>query len=101
MSATTELLRCNLAHASDDMGDVLADRIRAVLQWDGQLSRDAADLAPDDSLHEAGLTAPARESLRRALEAEFNVDFPGHLVDDVAFASLAAIAAAVRELDAS
>jgi len=79
--------------------DVIANRIRAVLQAHGRLGRNAAELADDEDLYEAGMTSLASVNVMLALENEFDLEFPDHMLNRAVFASVGAIAAAVRKIE--
>ena len=74
------------------------DRIRAILARHGKLAQDAATLAATDDLYQAGMTSHASVNVMLALEGEFDIEFPDHLLTRAVFASIGAIQAAVDEL---
>ena len=80
------------------MSTSTSDRIRAVLARHGKLAQDAATLPEDADLHQAGMTSHASVNVMLALEGEFDIEFPDHLLTRAVFASVAAIRAAVEEL---
>ena len=73
-------------------------RIRAILAQHGRLSRDAAELEDSADLYQAGMTSHASVNVMLALEGEFDVEFPDHMLTRSVFASIGAIQAAVNEL---
>ena len=75
-----------------------ADRVRRVLSEHGRLSTDAATLGADADLYQAGMTSHASVNVMLALEGEFEVEFPDHMLRRAVFASIAAIGAAIDEL---
>ena len=75
-------------------------RIRRVLAEHGRLSSDAAGLDEAADLYQAGMTSHASVNLMLALEGEFDVEFPDHMLRRGVFASIAAIRAAINELTA-
>lgn len=79
----------------------LDDRIRRVLGEHARLSRDAAALSTTDDLYQAGMTSHASVNVMLALEAEFDVEFPDHLLKRSVFDSIASIRAALTDLVAS
>ncbi len=78
-----------------------AERIRRVLGEHGRLSSDAATLDMDADLYQAGMTSHASVNVMLALEGEFDVEFPDHMLRRAVFASIAAIGAAIEELQKS
>lgn len=80
------------------MSTSTSDRIRAVLARHGKLAQDAATLPEDADLYQAGMTSHASVNVMLALEGEFDIEFPDHLLTRAVFASVAAIRAAVEEL---
>ncbi|MFM1987628.1 MAG: hypothetical protein RJA99_585 [Pseudomonadota bacterium] len=79
----------------------LDDRIRRVLAEHARLSRDAAALSTTDDLYQAGMTSHASVNVMLALEAEFDVEFPDHLLKRSVFDSIASIRSALTDLLAS
>jgi acyl carrier protein len=82
------------------MSASVAERIRAILSKHGKLSQDAAALSADADLYAAGMTSHASVNVMLALEGEFDVEFPDHLLTRAVFSSVAAIHSAVEELTA-
>ena len=79
--------------ATDDL-----QTIRRILKEHGRLSRDIDTLGPESDLYEAGMTSHASVNVMLALEGEFEVEFPDHMLRRAVFASIAAIGAAIDEL---
>jgi acyl carrier protein len=77
------------------------DTIRRILKEHGRLTKDPASLAPESDLYEAGMTSHASVNVMLALEGEFNIEFPDHMLKRSVFESIAAISAAVGELQAA
>ena len=75
-----------------------SDRIRAVLARHGKLAQDANTLPEDADLYQAGMTSHASVNVMLALEGEFDIEFPDHLLTRAVFGSVGAIRAAVEEL---
>ena len=75
-------------------------RIRAILREHGRLSQDPAALGDDADLYQAGMTAHASVNVMLALEGEFDIEFPDHMLKRTVFESVNAIGAAVDELTA-
>ena len=77
------------------------DTIRRILKEHGRLSKDATAIAEDADLYQAGLTSHASVNVMLALEGEFDVEFPDHMLKRSVFESITAITAAVEELQAA
>lgn len=78
----------------------VTEQIRSILAKHGKLSQDAMSLPADADLYQAGMTSHASVNVMLALEGEFDVEFPDHLLTRAVFASVASIEAAVKELTA-
>ena len=78
--------------------DGLVARIRRVLKEHGRLSQDAVALGEDADLYAAGMTSHASVNVMLALEGEFDVEFPDHMLKRSVFESVASIRVAVEEL---
>jgi acyl carrier protein len=76
-------------------------KIRNILKEHGRLSRDAATLDANDDLYQAGMTSHASVNVMLALEGEFDIEFPDAMLKRDVFGSIAAIGAAVSELQAA
>ncbi len=79
------------------MNDI-ESRVRAVLAEHGRLSKDAAALAPEEDLQQAGMTSHANVNVMLGLEGEFDIEFPDHMLSRAVFQSIASISAAVQQL---
>ena len=75
--------------------------IRTVLKDHGRLSQDALSIQPDADLYQAGMTSHASVNVMLALEGEFDVEFPDHMLKRSVFESIGAITSAIDELTAS
>jgi acyl carrier protein len=73
-------------------------RIRAILKEHGRLNTDAASLTNEQDLYQAGMTSHASVNVMLALEGEFDVEFPDHMLKRNVFNSIGSIAAAIGEL---
>lgn len=82
------------------MADAIIEKIRRILKEHGRLSKDAATLEEGTDLYQAGMTSHASVNVMLALEAEFDVEFPDHMLRRGVFESLAAMRAAIEELTA-
>ena len=76
-------------------------KIRRILAEHGRLSSDAQTLAEDADLYQAGMTSHASVNVMLALEGEFDVEFPDHMLKRGVFESVASIRAAIAELSGS
>lgn len=74
------------------------ETIRRILKDHGRLSVDAASLAEDADLYQAGMTSHASVNVMLALEGEFDVEFPDHMLKRGVFESITAIRSAIGEL---
>ncbi|HEY4240026.1 MAG TPA: acyl carrier protein [Kofleriaceae bacterium] len=77
-----------------------ADKIRTILKEHGRLSKDVDALEANADLYQAGMTSHASVNVMLALEGEFDVEFPDHMLKRSVFESIAAIDAAISELTA-
>ena len=75
--------------------------IRRILKEHGRLSKDADALGLESDLYEAGMTSHASVNVMLALEGEFSIEVPDHMLKRSVFESIAAISAAVGELQAA
>lgn len=78
-----------------------AGKIRNILKEHGRLTKDALALGEADDLYQAGMTSHASVNVMLALEGEFDVEFPDHMLKRSVFESIAAITTAIDELTAS
>jgi acyl carrier protein len=76
----------------------MIDRIRKILHEHGRLSKDAITLAEDADLYQAGMTSHASVNVMLALEGEFEIEFPDHMLKRSVFESMAAMRNAISEL---
>ncbi|MET0225281.1 MAG: acyl carrier protein [Dokdonella sp.] len=77
-----------------------ASKIRTILKEHARLSKDADTLADDADLYQAGMTSHASVNVMLALEGEFDIEFPDHMLKRSVFESVSAIEGAVDELTA-
>ncbi len=77
-----------------------ASKIRTILKEHARLSKDADTLAGDADLYQAGMTSHASVNVMLALEGEFDIEFPDHMLKRSVFESVSAIEGAVDELTA-
>jgi len=74
------------------------DKIRDILDKHGGLSIAASDLSEDADLYTAGMSSTASVNVMLALEDGFDVEFPDSMLKRSVFESVAAIRAALLEL---
>src|SRR5438270_13390335 len=75
------------------------DAIRKLVDEHGRMPVSAASLKPDQDLYATGLTSFATVQLMLAIEEHFDLEFPERMLNRRSFASLAAIAACVNEIE--
>lgn len=78
--------------------DQTLGKIRQILHEHGRLGADATSLPPNANLYEAGMTSHASVNVMLALEGEFEIEFPDHMLRRNVFDSIASIQSAVQEL---
>jgi len=83
------------------MSDSQQETIRTILKDHGRLSKDSRTLDADADLYQAGMTSHASVNVMLALEGEFDVEFPDHMLKRNVFNSIASISAALSELKAA
>ena len=76
----------------------MIDKIRKILKDHGRLSQDAATLAEDADLYQAGMTSHASVNVMLALEGEFEIEFPDHMLKRGVFESMASMRDAISQL---
>jgi acyl carrier protein len=72
--------------------------IRRVLRDHGRLGVDADQLSPDADLYQSGMTSHASVNVMLALEGEFDVEFPDHMLNRNVFRTIRSIEHALGEL---
>ena len=77
------------------------DKIVSVLREHARLGGDPGDLAPGDSLYDAGMTSHASVSVMLALEDTFEIEFPDSMLSRRVFESIGSMRDAVRHLTAN
>lgn len=73
-------------------------RIRSILREHARLNQDAEALSESADLYQAGMTSHASVNVMLALEGEFDVEFPDHMLKRNVFESVSAIGSAIEEL---
>jgi acyl carrier protein len=79
----------------------MTEEIRRILRENARLSTDVDTLSDDADLYQAGMTSHASVNVMLALEDAFDVEFPDSMLKRSVFESIAAIEAAVGELQGS
>jgi len=76
----------------------ITEQIRRIIRAHGRLAVEPETLDDESDLYQAGLSSHSSVSLMLALEEQFEVEFPERMLRRRAFASVAAIRAALEEL---
>ena len=79
----------------------MQDQIRTVLAAHGRMAVDPREVDDQADLYDLGLTSHASVDVMLALEDAFDVEFPDSMLKRSVFESIAAIEAAVSELQGS
>jgi acyl carrier protein len=74
------------------------ERIRQTLKEHARLPVGVETLGDDDDLYQAGMTSHASVNVMLALEDAFDIEFPDRMLRRSVFESIAAIQAALSEL---
>ena len=82
----------------NEIHESIRERIRAILREHARLSQDPSALGDKADLYQAGMTSHASVNVMLALEGEFEVEFPDHMLKRSVFESITAIRAAIEEL---
>jgi acyl carrier protein len=76
----------------------MVEEVRRIVGENGRLSVDIDALEPQADLYEAGMTSHASVNVMLALEDAFDVEFPDRMLKRDVFESIAAITAALEEI---
>ena len=76
----------------------MIEKIRKILTDHGRLNTDALALATTADLYQAGMTSHASVNVMLALEGEFEIEFPDHMLKRSVFESIEAMHGAIQEL---
>jgi acyl carrier protein len=76
----------------------MIERIRKILNEHGRLSQDAMTYPEDGDLYQAGMTSHASVNVMLALEGEFDVEFPDHMLKRSVFESISSMRDAISRL---
>ena len=80
------------------MNQTVSDDIRRVLREHARLPVDVESLGQDADLFAAGMSSHASVNVMLALEGEFELEFPDHMLKRSVFESIAAMRDAIQEL---
>lgn len=97
-SANLVLLAFNCRDLEMAISGTMEERIRAVLRDHARLNKDVLQLDPLADLYQAGMTSHASVNVMLALEGEFDVEFPDHMLKRNVFNSIQSIRSALSEL---
>ena len=78
----------------------MSDQIRHIIQEHGRLPIDVGALDDNADLYQAGMTSHASVNVMLGLEDAFDIEFPDRMLKRSVFESVAAIRAALTELEA-
>lgn len=76
----------------------ITEMIRRILTDHGRLSSTVESLPADADLYQAGMTSHASVNIMLALEGEFDIEFPDHMLTRAVFSSIASMQGAVQQL---
>ena len=76
----------------------MTEEIRKIVADHARLSIDAAGLAADADLYQAGMTSHASVNVMLALEGEFEIEFPDHMLKRGVFESMTSMRDAISQL---
>ncbi len=76
------------------------ERIRTILREHARLSQDPSNLGDDADLYQAGMTSHASVNVMLALEGEFEIEFPDHMLKRGVFESIKSMRDAISTLKA-
>ncbi len=76
----------------------MIEKIRRILKDHGRLAKEVESLPEDADLYQAGMTSHASVNVMLALEGEFDIEFPDHMLKRSVFESIAAMRDAVQQL---
>lgn len=76
----------------------MEEKIREIVITHARLTVSASELPEDADLYAVGMSSQASVSIMLALEDEFGVEFPDHMLKRSVFQSIASMRAAVSEI---
>jgi acyl carrier protein len=77
---------------------MIVTKIRKILADHGRLNKDPYSIEEGADLYQAGMTSHASVNVMLALEGEFDIEFPDHLLKRSVFESISAMSATITEL---
>jgi acyl carrier protein len=77
---------------------MMLEKIRKILADHGRLNKDPYSLDEGADLYQAGMTSHASVNVMLALEGEFEIEFPDHLLKRSVFESIGAMRDTIAEL---
>ena len=83
------------------MGATVNEKIREIIGKHARLSVPATSLPEDADLYAAGMTSQECVTIMVALEDEFRIEFPDHMLKRNVFESVVAIRSALLEIQGS
>ena len=86
------------ASPSPTMSETTKLAVRQVLTQHARLGADLQSLPNSADLYQAGMTSHASVNVMLALENEFEIEFPDHMLKRSVFESVDAIAEAIEEI---
>ncbi len=82
------------------MSEAMDQKIRQVIADHARLPVDVGTLSDEDDIFQAGMTSHASVNVMLGLEDAFDIEFPDRMLRREVFESIAAIRAALTELEA-
>lgn len=77
----------------------MTEQVRQIIKEHGRMPGDVDSLPEDADLYEAGMTSHASVNVMLALEDQFDIEFPDHMLTRDVFESIASITAALGQLE--
>ena len=77
---------------------MIVSKIRKILADHGRLNKDPYTIDETADLYQAGMTSHASVNVMLALEGEFDIEFPDHLLKRSVFESISAMSSTIEQL---
>ncbi len=77
---------------------MMVEKIRKILADHGRLNKDPYTLDEGADLYQAGMTSHASVNVMLALEGEFEIEFPDHMLKRSVFESIGAMRDTISQL---
>ncbi len=77
---------------------MIVTKIRKILADHGRLNKDPYTIEESADLDQAGMTSHASVNVMLALEGEFDIEFPDHLLKRSVFESISAMSSTIEQL---